>query len=80
MIEEIILTAKESVYSFSLVFMYCLILIIHPIITVSFYETSKHYWEVWASVLLISGVFLTIFLVAPDWILSVLTSIKSLFA
>ena len=80
MIEDIVVSAKSSIYNAMIVFISILSIILHPIITRISYKPNKYYWKVWAVFSTLILIFMGILLLAPDWILEVLNSIKGLFA
>jgi len=80
MIEDIVVSAKSSIYSAMIVFISILSIILHPIITRISYKPNKYYWKVWAVFSTLILIFMGILLLAPDWILEILNSIKGLFA
>ena len=80
MIEDIVVSAKSSIYNAMIVFISILSIILHPIITRISYKPNKYYWKVWAVFSTLILIFMGILLLAPDWILEILNSIKGLFA
>jgi len=80
MIEDIVVSAKSSIYNFVIVFVSIMAIVLHPITTRIMYKPNKYYWKVWLVFSVIILIFMGILLLAPDWILEVLNSIKGLFA
>ena len=80
MIEDIVVSAKSSIYNAMIIFISIVSIVLHPIITRISYKPSKHYWSVWLVFSVIILIIMGVLLLAPDWILEVLNSIKGLFA